>query len=418
MLWTGASLPRVPRLARPVHRRPLDGRGGIRRGHDGTRQPAAATATHGGDRSSRRGRGGGPRDVGALAPERSGARTAERETRRAEASKLLALGQIQIERFPTAALAHALRSLELADTEEARLFALRALQMAPPVILTPSGRRTAGRASRRPSAPTERGSPSAATERWRSSTGTVAPRWSSATALRAEFRRFYPPFARAGDVLVTDRAGDVRAYSFPEGRELWTGQPELGSSSLFVRGNRLFTATGVASDADETDWVLREWDETTGASRPIGRAAGEGDVDPTGRFYAYPHGRDVEARDLPRWALPRHLGTHEADVQDLTVSPDGRSLAAIDAAGEIRVWSTTGGSTRPRRVLRAAGAESLRFDPTGRRLAAAGSQEGRPLVRVWDLTAPPGTRPLSLRDDQGSRAWSSIPAAAGSSPRT
>ncbi len=63
---------------------------------------------------------------------------AEAETQRAEASKLLALGQRELETFPTAALAYTLKSLELADTEVARLFALRVLQQAPTMIVTPA----------------------------------------------------------------------------------------------------------------------------------------------------------------------------------------------------------------------------------------------------------------------------------------
>jgi hypothetical protein len=62
----------------------------------------------------------------------------ETETLRAEASRLLALGQLQVERHPTGALAYAIKSLELADTEEARLFALQVLQEGP------IGRRTRG----------------------------------------------------------------------------------------------------------------------------------------------------------------------------------------------------------------------------------------------------------------------------------
>ena len=46
---------------------------------------------------------------------------AEAETQRAEASKLLALGQRELETYPTAALAYVLKSLELADTEVGRL---------------------------------------------------------------------------------------------------------------------------------------------------------------------------------------------------------------------------------------------------------------------------------------------------------
>ena len=56
------------------------------------------------------------------------------ETRRAEASKLLALAQLRFEEDPTEALAYTTASLELADTAEARVFALRLLQEAPPAL--------------------------------------------------------------------------------------------------------------------------------------------------------------------------------------------------------------------------------------------------------------------------------------------
>jgi hypothetical protein len=49
------------------------------------------------------------------------------EVRRAEAQKLLALGQAELEGYPTATLAYARASLELTDTHESRLLALRAV---------------------------------------------------------------------------------------------------------------------------------------------------------------------------------------------------------------------------------------------------------------------------------------------------
>ena len=62
---------------------------------------------------------------------------AEAEVLRAEASKLVALGLQQLETYPTAALAYALKSLELADTEVGRRFALRVVQRGPSAILAP-----------------------------------------------------------------------------------------------------------------------------------------------------------------------------------------------------------------------------------------------------------------------------------------
>jgi DNA-binding winged helix-turn-helix (wHTH) protein/WD40 repeat protein len=57
------------------------------------------------------------------------------QERRAEAQKLIALGQVQLEDYPTAALAYATQSLELADSEEARFLALEALWEGPTAFI-------------------------------------------------------------------------------------------------------------------------------------------------------------------------------------------------------------------------------------------------------------------------------------------
>jgi hypothetical protein len=49
------------------------------------------------------------------------------EVSRREAAQILALGRLQLEDGPTAALAHALASLERADSEKARRFAVESL---------------------------------------------------------------------------------------------------------------------------------------------------------------------------------------------------------------------------------------------------------------------------------------------------
>jgi hypothetical protein len=51
--------------------------------------------------------------------------------RRAEASRLVALGRLELGRYPTAAVAYARQSLEVNDTHEARLLALEALWRGP-----------------------------------------------------------------------------------------------------------------------------------------------------------------------------------------------------------------------------------------------------------------------------------------------
>jgi hypothetical protein len=62
-------------------------------------------------------------------------RRAATEALRAEAAKLLALGRLQLDDYPTAALAYATKSLELADTQEARRFAVETLWRGPTAFI-------------------------------------------------------------------------------------------------------------------------------------------------------------------------------------------------------------------------------------------------------------------------------------------
>ena len=63
------------------------------------------------------------------------------EAQRAEAAKLLALAQLRIETDPTEALAFTMASLELADTEESRVFVMKTLWAGPPVLALDSDAR-------------------------------------------------------------------------------------------------------------------------------------------------------------------------------------------------------------------------------------------------------------------------------------
>ena len=64
---------------------------------------------------------------------------ARAEALRAEASRLVTLGQLRLADDPTEALAYATASLELADTHEARVFVMKALWEAPPSFTLPVG---------------------------------------------------------------------------------------------------------------------------------------------------------------------------------------------------------------------------------------------------------------------------------------
>ena len=174
-------------------------------------------------------------------------RLADAEALRAEAGKLLALGQADLERYPTAALAYVTKSLELDDTEEARLLALRVLQGGPTALLalageqeplfrvafSPDGEWLAGGGAQGVQVRRRNGDPSVVV------------------------RRGYAPtyaFGPEDHLLVATHSGDIGIWSLPEGREVRRLKVEPGDCRLFVRGRRLFAVTTVG-ERDVIRWA-------------------------------------------------------------------------------------------------------------------------------------------------------------------
>ncbi len=341
-------------------------------------------------------------------------RSSEAETQRAEASKLLALAQLELETYPTAALAYALKSLELADSRESRLFALRVLQSGPAAIVAPSRfLEVDGTESSFPVF-----SPSG---EWLALGGTRRVQVRDKDGREHLVLGSYPAGAigngpRIGlgpesDVLVTNLMGDVRAFAFPGGDELWRSQHERGETSLYMRGGGFFNVTTEGTE-DFVRWCALDGKESrlVGTMEAIVEKKGirsKMDIDRRGETLAYARGGRIYLRSLERWATPeRLLAEHAADVLGVAFHPDGKELAASDASGEIRIWPATGESARPIRTFRGETTTHLAWDPAGRWLAAWSPKppDVEP-VRLWDLAAPPGAEPLLLRRGTDTVFW-------------
>jgi serine/threonine protein kinase/WD40 repeat protein len=321
-------------------------------------------------------------------------RRAEVQTRRAEASKLLALGQLEFARYPTGALAYAIKSLELSDTTEARYFALRALQSAPvatQVELPLRDHLSDGEVATLAFSPN-------------GDSLAVGGLWNTQILHRDGRKSFVLPdkytsghavidVGFSGDRLVTNSHGDVRLWSLPEGHEVRRTQLDEGSSNLWTRGEGFFTSTTVGQRM-----IVRWWPAGNGESRLIGTMEpppAAADVNPAGTEFAYGLGRKIYTRSLKSWASPpRLVAEHAADIVGILFHPDGTQLAASDNSGQTRIWSIEGKVGRPLRILDASSLRS--FSSGGRWLATVSTVGADHLVQLWDLTAPEYLKPLLI----------------------
>ena len=316
-------------------------------------------------------------------------RRAAAEARRAEAGKLVALGQLELDSFPTATLAYALKSLELFDTSEGRELAATALLEGPPVTSFGGGGQRIQVLDFSPSG------------EWLATSGLerISVLHETGGGLRemglfprtgSTMQALFGP----GDVLVTDpTVSRLRWQSLPAGDELRAVDWE---ESLLVRAGpeQFLTITG-----DDSTWRVTLWPFGPGEPRSVGTLEpGQWSaVGATGASLAYGRGRGVYLRSLDAPETPVTLvGEHDAEVRALSFSPDERTLAAVDTSGEIRIWSTSGAGG-PLRTMRGGRARWIAHDPTGRWLATHSMIEGNPLILLWDLSAPQGARPLALR---------------------
>jgi WD40 repeat protein len=315
------------------------------------------------------------------------------ETLRSEASKLLVLGEREFERYPTGALAYAMKGLEVADTQVGRLLALRVLQHAPVARLAPLQH----------TAVTGAFSPDG---RWIAvgGFGTVGllRQEGGGARLLGEFTSkgnalAEVQFGPASDVALAVYRGDVRHWSVPEGRELRRERIET-TPAMHVTDRGFYTETVVG-----TTTRIRFWPFGEGESRAVGAMQ---DLPGAHAFafgwLAYARDRRIFLRSLETWRSPPRLVAEGATgLEALELSADGKRLAASAASGEVRLWSTEPVSPRPQRVLRAPGTPWPLLDRSGRWFGATGQIDGRPTVRLVDLTTPSQTEPLVLTKGDG-----------------
>ena len=331
-------------------------------------------------------------------------RRSVQETRRAEASKLLALGQLRLSDHPNAALAYAIASLERADNEAARRFAVQALWQGPPALFlsdpvmpmyiswSPDGRWLAlGHVNGL-----------AVYERGTNLRRQLSSSLDMPVGFTADSRHLVTGASEGAPAVF-------HVWSFPEGRLERTLELPERSTVPWLVGDRLLTLSFDAPEPGRERSIplrLLSLDGTTrkelGTWRPRGPVAVE--VDETGTWMVWSEGRRLLQQRLDALsAPPRVLGEHGGEEVSVWVSqtPWRDRMVTGDVSGEVRIWDVA--AARVERSLKSpADARVIGLDPTGRHLAAGplGFLPAGSLV-LFDLGAPRSAEPAPLE----AREW-------------
>ena len=340
-------------------------------------------------------------------------RQSEAARSRAEGANLLSLGRLEIEASPSSALAYALASLELDDSETGRRFALETLWRGPPARVvqeTPSVASTFSPDGRYLATDlvdfVERTSQFALFEH------------SGGQPLILEKTPPAPPifvgFDGGSSRLLSKRSldGPLSTWSVPEGEPL--AELELEGPTVVLRPADGQSLVFLTADAEGRS-VVRSWD---GSDDPkirgsiagqhyIGQIHTRAAVDHDGSRIAYPHegGIYVHALDRLEEEPPLRVGRHEGGGLIVLFHPLEEVLVSGSAqTGEILFWSLTGVPGRPIRSFTFQPFTAIpRLDPDGRYLAT-GNYEGR--AWFWDLAGPPGADPVVLERAGQQAIWS------------
>jgi WD40 repeat protein len=339
-------------------------------------------------------------------------RAAEAETRRAEASKLLTLAQLEVETFPTGGLAYYARSLELDDTPQARLAALRLLQRGPVArildgtsgdsgVLSPDGRwLIAG-----PQIFAIDGQPR-----------TIDPSGKGKLIFSADGKLLlrFKPGSPADGTYYLDAVESIERWTLPDLRVLSPVELKNGPivKDLIPSGLVLFSVVDVGRRVFDVSLLPAG---SLGEERPepslLGRLTGwpfGGRVDPSGRWLA---GLDRGAPGRQRAGEERLLlrplafgdGVRAREVAkgvtNFGFSPQGQLLVAQDGTSDdILAWDLAIEGARPRVI--ATGSRSPdpwsvpEFSGDMSRLAMVSGAESS--VYLWNLETPLDRRPTVL----------------------
>jgi eukaryotic-like serine/threonine-protein kinase len=324
---------------------------------------------------------------------------ARAETRRAEAQKLLALSQVDLDEYPTAALAYATKSLEVADTREARQRVMEILWRGPIARILPH----------------MTGAPTAVA---------FSPDANSAAVVSA-----------FGANILASNGGAMRRIAGPTKVTRWSGVSFTDDARFLVYQMtdvlRVASVSGAATlrtipnakgllsvskdtvitmAPDERGALIRSWPLTGGAAADLGRADraawerySKGDIRRDGSAVIFPRGATVYEQGIgSRAGTPRALWDVGQKVRFARFYENGETIVATTEIGfslkrrdsaarslVIENWDRTDYFDFP----------YLEFPRAAGRSYVVFAKRAGAFLRfhMWDLIGPPAATPLQLR---------------------
>ena len=339
------------------------------------------------------------------------------EAKRAEAARLLALGRLEVEDDNIAALAWAMASLDMADTIEARHFAVECLWHGPTRFVLHMGSKT-GAYRKMDFSPDGRWlAASSFTDDvlvWPDSGGPPVELGKDISG-HSLAGYVFPNFSPRGDYFVAGFGGLFNTWTVPDWELIRQLDVAEGStpnerqvSGHLLLEDRLLTfdfnlgryrfqsvpyAGGTATEIGwwdpgalhDTEFDL-PWQGTLGGTSFA--------VDPSGNGIMIVRGNEVFSRpfnDLGPSSRDRLVGKHPDDVIWCVFRPTKDQVACLDKSGVIRFWSVDPDPLHPVRTF-SGPEEMFTFGPSGKYLINPTDAAHR----IWDLTDPFPSDPLLI----------------------
>ena len=340
----------------------------------------------------------------------------EREALRAEAATLLSQAQVELESYPSAAVAYATASLELSDSQEARQLALRALWKGPTALVvseessweidfTPDGQWLVQATEAAPHRLHVIGADGTDEQLEDVHGARVGLRMGPESGIFATIpwgnNEPWALWSAPGKkLLAKGRSGDPDNILSPEYDDL--GRRRL---LLIMMEDDRFFVDAVGFDGTS---------ERLGALPFDLRSATRCRTAPNGRWFAISTGQDVYVIEVGDHDLsePRSLGNVGSPVVAVDCDPLGHFVAAASEDGQIRLLDVTGESP-PRAIQGPSGTTMVRITKDSSLLEAIRFDRERREVETWiwslEDEEPTLLRHIDLGKAGGTGEWTLNP---------